>query len=371
MRIAILTNSYPPDGRGGTERIAYLQASGLRERGHEIQIWAPMSGSGYEANIVRFKSRFNEIGSLNPVSRLVWHLLEDIGMNHEAVDSIAEWKPDVLITHNLTGCGIKTPGAIVERLGIPWMHTLHDVQLTDPSGQIRLADSDRGRLWRGFWSWVRCSRLGTPDVLVSPTNWLLAWHKNYGFKGGREIVIPNPVQLGLQKNRQFQKPYTLLYVGRLTRDKGFDVYFDLVSKLNHDLVRKFVVIGDGALREEADRVEYLGVQSPEETRRAIASADLLVAPSAILENQQTILLEAMAEGTPVVATDVGGTRETLTGTGCPVAIAREIPRTTLQLLEHPDHMKQISGSMQDVAQKHSERNYFDSLSSILTGLRKS
>lgn len=379
MKIAILTNAFPPDGRGGAERIALLQANALRERGHEVGVWAPESPvasrespDGQQIEVTRFKSRFQDLAGMSLLRRLFWHLFEDIGENKEIVDGVALWNPDILITHNLTGCGMETPSVIVKRIDCAWVHVLHDVQLTDPSGQIRLKDADRGRAWRGFWSWYRRSVMfKTPDVLVSPTNWLLAWHKNYGFKGTRELVIPNPVAVHTRRSRDFKKPYTLAYVGRLTEDKGFDVFIGLTGKLDSDLVGKYLVIGDGPLKKEMDRIHYLGSQSPDETRKIIGEADLLVAPSQILENQQTILLEAMSEGTPIVATDVGGTRETLAGTVCPVVHADEIAQTVFVLLSHPDRLIENSETEQDNVKKHELGNYIELLSSILTGLKRS
>jgi glycosyltransferase involved in cell wall biosynthesis len=79
----------------------------------------------------------------------------------------------------------------------------------------------------------------------------------------------------------------------------------------------------------------------------------------------------MAEGTPVAATDVGGTRETLAGTGSPVVRAEDISAAAFRLLEHPDRMKDISESMQDAAPRHDVRRYGEELSSILTGSAKS
>ena len=46
MRFAILTNAFPPDGRGGAERTAFMQADALACLGHDVRVWAPDKGAG-------------------------------------------------------------------------------------------------------------------------------------------------------------------------------------------------------------------------------------------------------------------------------------------------------------------------------------
>jgi glycosyltransferase involved in cell wall biosynthesis len=149
MRIAILSNAFPPDGRGGAERIAALQADVLFERGHEVAVWAPgekvessTCGSNnsdackiLDSSIHRFPSLFTNLDSLNAFRRCSFHI-SDRGVNHHVAHEIYLWKPDVIMTHNLTGCGFGTASYLQSR-GIRWIHTLHDVQLFEPSGQKR------------------------------------------------------------------------------------------------------------------------------------------------------------------------------------------------------------------------------------------
>ena len=120
------------------------------------------------------------------------------------------------------------------------------------------------------------------------------------------------------------------------------------------------------------RVILRGALSFEDARKAITEADILIAPSQILENQQTVILEAMAEGTPVVATDTGGTRETLEGTGCPVIslnpklpasqAAEALALAVTGLLSHPDEWTRMSEAMRAHAEtKHGRERYFEEL----------
>ena len=399
MRIAILTNSFPPDGRGGAERVAYMQADGFGVFGHEVRVWATgrqddrtTGSSVYGVEVERFPSEFGRLGHMSRLRRLAFHLFHDLRPRRDIVERISAWKPDVLLTHNLTGCGLGTARAVQSR-GVRWIHTLHDIQLTDPSGQetVAWAGTVWASLWRKFWSVVRGPWFGEPDVIVSPTQWLLDWHQRHGWLGmgalraprdveaqrlGRTqsartgIVIPNPVTMPVPRERQVHRPATIAYVGRLSRDKGFDVFLDALTRLDASVVSRAIVVGDGPMSATGDaRLAMRGRLSPEETRRVIADADLLVAPSRILENQQTIIVEAMAEGTPVVATDTGGTKETLEGTGCPVVDvdAQKIADAIREVLSDELRWTRLSRAMQERAKRHDTESYFSSLFGFLSG----
>jgi glycosyltransferase involved in cell wall biosynthesis len=106
-------------------------------------------------------------------------------------------------------------------------------------------------------------------------------------------------------------------IGRLESEKRFDLLLEIAAALD---TRAFVVIaGDGSLRPAlerqaaalgiSDRVKLLGLRrDPADVHHAF---DVYVQTSE-REGIPNALLEAMAVGTAIVATDVGGTRELIT-----------------------------------------------------------
>lgn len=117
---------------------------------------------------------------------------------------------------------------------------------------------------------------------------------------------------------------TLLTVRRLSPRMGHDLLLRAFARLapafpDADLY----VAGDGPLRGElerlaaglgiADRVTFLGYVPDADLPRAYATADCFVLPTRRLEGFGLATLEALAAGTPVVATPVGGTTEILAG----------------------------------------------------------
>jgi glycosyltransferase involved in cell wall biosynthesis len=302
MRIAVLTNT--TSSSTGAGRIASVYNGLLMARGHEVRVFGPAEW-------------FEQLHATSPLGRLARHL-RDLRPNEQTVNEIVTWAPDVLLTHNLTGCGFGTPQKIRER-GVRWVHILHDVQLFEPSGRMIVGESSPKfrDLWRRLWSDLRRSTFGLPDVVVSPTNWLLGAHRQFGFfQTAESRIISNPMQIDAVDVFSVDRdPRRLVFVGRLDTDKGADVLFDAWPKLR-DVVSELVLIGDGTWRDRFEalhdpRIILRGVLPSAEVFQTLVSAGLCVVPSRVQENQPTVILEALAAGCRVIASDVGGVGETL------------------------------------------------------------
>ena len=111
------------------------------------------------------------------------------------------------------------------------------------------------------------------------------------------------------------------FVGRLTRQKNPDLLLEAWSRCERSQAH-LVFVGDGPLRADLEqrnsrvpstrRVSFTGAVP--EVASFVRAMDLLVLPSQA-EGISNSMLEAMACGLPVVATDVGGARDVLGGEG--------------------------------------------------------
>ncbi|QHM74626.1 Alpha-D-kanosaminyltransferase [Mixta theicola] len=122
-----------------------------------------------------------------------------------------------------------------------------------------------------------------------------------------------------------QRPRQILAIGRLVAKKGFHVLIDALDILrarNEEF--SCTLIGDGPLCPTlaaqiqrlglGDRVTLSGSRPQPEVKAAVQQAAMVVAPSVISEEGDrdglpTVLLEAMALGTPVISTEVAGIPE--------------------------------------------------------------
>lgn len=145
-------------------------------------------------------------------------------------------------------------------------------------------------------------------------------------------VIPNGIDLNefqrvclgefRDRYQVSDETFLALFVGRLHEQKGVEVLLRAAERLKGDDVF-FVVVGSGHKeREYKSLAQELGVENVlftgeigrEELLAAFASSDVFVLPS-IFEGMPYVVLEAMASGKPVVASDLPGLSEVITEGG--------------------------------------------------------
>jgi len=141
--------------------------------------------------------------------------------------------------------------------------------------------------------------------------------KSYGYHN--IYYIPNGVDTSKFRPGKKEERFTVLFVGRLTYQKGFDVFAKIVELLNERCKRGiyFIIAGMGPLSYMAERlkttyenVEWNGYLTEEELIRAYQRAHVLLAPSRFgFEEFLLTSIEAQACGTPVIATDIPGPRD--------------------------------------------------------------
>lgn len=125
-----------------------------------------------------------------------------------------------------------------------------------------------------------------------------------GFAGGMEGCLPEPKLPQLDGDA-----FYLLFVGREEPRKGLQVLLEALPRVrrNHPEVRLLVVGAEGGGRK-VEGVTWLGRLPDELLPAAYRTARIMVVPSLGQESFGIILLEAMACGVPVVASDIPGYR---------------------------------------------------------------
>lgn len=228
-------------------------------------------------------------------------------------------------------------------------------------------------------------------ITVSQADQRLAQNKGFKPKKG-VIAIPNGVDLNslnfLEKNEARQRlllPYPpaslrspkgvlslrageALRPGKLVgtianlyKNKGLDYLIDAaVAFKNDDVI--FIVIGEGDKRKNLERLiakhgltdKFLLLGQKENASQYLKAFDLFVLPS-LKEGMPFVIIEAMAAGLPIVATDVGGLKEMIddgqSGILTEPARADLLAQTIKKVLDN-DKLAQTLGQN---AQKNSER----------------
>lgn len=139
-----------------------------------------------------------------------------------------------------------------------------------------------------------------------------------------------------------ERPMQVGYIGRLDEEKGIRTLVEVARRLPDDV--RWVFGGDGDLTEwvtrelhqevNAGQVEMLGWVERDDVPEALNQLRLLVMPSRPTEGLPMTVLEAMACGTPVLATPVSGIPDVIQHAETGYLIAKATPEElTAQILE--------------------------------------
>lgn len=149
--------------------------------------------------------------------------------------------------------------------------------------------------------------------------------KLYGI--GSQILIPFESPVPPPKEPTKPLPHRLLYVGRLSPEKGIEDLLkagEILAQSDHDF--RLIVAGDGPLADSLPRppwVDYLGAVHHDELGSLYTSACALVVPSR-REAYGLIVKEALQFGLPVVATEIVPTAKELCDHGWNITKAGDI-----------------------------------------------
>jgi glycosyltransferase involved in cell wall biosynthesis len=322
MKICLINNLYKPWERGGAEKIVLAEAKGLSAKGHDVFVIATAPEETKSGDVYFLRSVFYNFGSYPLWRRLFWHVagLFPSKRIKRIWGILKKEKPDLVITHNLVGVGLYLP-KLLKKKGLRHFHVLHDVQLMHPSGLIisgheSMMDSWPARLYQFFTKRL----FDSPQVVISPSLWLLEEHKRRGFFPlSKKAVIPNHFpSLATGKNFDIAagKKFRFLFVGQIESHKGVDFLLEAWKSFiaSSKTEAELVFVGDGSLLTELktkadDKVFFVGKKNAEEVRDLMLGADLLIVPSLCYENSPTVIYEAAAAGLPVLAADLGGIGE--------------------------------------------------------------
>ena len=334
MNILVVNNVYPPIMAGGAELIVAWLSEGLATRGHRVTV---VSTCGPEmepypvettngVTVIRFFPRnlywsFARQGQ-KPWRRALWHVRDawnrDAGRRFRAI--LRQAPPDIVHTHLIDGFSA-TIWRRARASGVPVIHTAHDYLLLCPRAFLLTRDWEvcrrPGLGCRLYRQWhLRTAR--DVDLFVSPSQFLLDYHRASGLTPRRGAVVRNGIPLPsvAASPREAQRSPRLLLLTRLTIEKGVRLVVQAVERLPKALDFELVVAGRGPLENEIraasardPRIRFVGYVTGEAKRSLLASGEYLLLPSLWYENAPVALIEAAAYGLGVIASRIGGIPE--------------------------------------------------------------
>lgn len=252
------------------------------------------------------------------------------------VEALRRIDPDVVHAHVL---GPPALGAMES--GYAWVATAHGMQEAEGrtlSGWIdRVRSSSRVRMERMSLHGLRHL------IVISP--YVTAYFGDR-LRGIRVHAIENPVAEPFFRAEARRDPRTVLFAGRLIPRKDVPTLLRAVAELRRrgaEVRLRLAGHADGSGHDRAlhalaaelgisEATRFLGALPPEAMRDELARAGIWV-QSSRQETASIALMEAMATGAPVVATDVGGTRHVVQHERTGLLVPPGNPRALADALE--------------------------------------
>ena len=315
MRIGIFTNTYRPTVNGVAKCVEYYER-GLRERGHQVVVFAPAAEDYDRAtdpdNVYRFPTIPNPFDAdytiAAPYSRPVAKALR---------------KLDFDVIHTQHPFWVGAWGQWYARLhDIPLVTTVHtDYRLF--AHMIPLPEA----LVEGYMRVRVASYSNKCDIVTTPVKSMRRLLRRWGVRTPIKILA-NPTDMAEfqdgdgagVRQRLGIAPDTVVFgfVGRLSPEKNLPFLLSAAEKvLRSHPHSAFLLVGDGPDREElektirkgvADRILFAGAVPHTEMPAYQAALDVFVSASRS-ETQCLAYTEAMAAGRPVVALKAPGAED--------------------------------------------------------------
>jgi len=295
----------PTLGPGGAERVMTLLAANLAARGHEVALLT-LGPTGADFFAVDARVQRIGLGLMTDSPSMLHGLRANVQRVRALRRIVAGIKPHAVLS-------FMTSTNILTLLACAGLHTRVVVsERIDPHSHREATT----------WMALRHITYRYADAVAVQTESAARWFRKRLGRLPPVAVVPNPVAVVAgccKSSAQVPKPFVLA-AGRLVHQKGFDVLIRAFAVAAHDCPDlRLAIAGEGPqaglLRELVtelklnDRVMFLGIVSG--LQALMHEADVFVLSSRY-EGFPNVLLEALACGLPVIATDCpGGPREIL------------------------------------------------------------
>lgn len=352
-RVLIVHNAYQQ--YGGEDAVVEAETELLRRHGHPVHRY----------------TRHNQDIAAGSGSQLALQTLWSRRTTADIDGLLAEFRPDVIHAHNTLPLISPSLYWAAKRAAVPVVQTLHNFRLMCPQAMLfrdgGVCEDCVGRVpWRAVvHRCYRDSALQSAAVAAAVHLHRLAgtWNERValyvalndfckrkfvqgGLPASRIRIKPNFVDLPAPPPR---KRHGLLFVGRLSPEKGLGVLAQALRLASFsDRVR---VAGSGpeqAQMEGLKTVDLLGQLSTTDVYEEMARASALVLPSLGYENFPRVLVEAYAQGLPVVASRIGALAELvsdgLTGLLFEPGDSEDLARKLSWACDNPSAMRRMGES---------------------------
>lgn len=361
MKILFISDVYFPRINGVSTSIETFRHE-LRAQGHTVHLIAPdyQSPSTDETDILRVPSRRVPLDPEDRFMSFKWVMQHLEKFRAEQYDAIHIQTP--FVAHYL---GTR----LSKLLNIPCLETYHTFFEEYLYYYVPLVPKSLMRIIATRFSRHQGNSL---NGMVVPSHPMLSILKNYGITTHAEVIPTGiePDSFVLGDRAAFRANYNiaqnrpvLLFVGRVAHEKNIGFLLKVLGEVRKTVTDVlFVIAGEGPARSSlendvkalglSEHVMFIGyLDRHAELNSCYRCADIFIFSSRT-ETQGLVLLEAMAQGVPVVSTAELGTRDVLKE-GQGVWIAKEeltdFSAKVIKMLGDADARRELSQSGRDYA----------------------
>ncbi|PWI34554.1 hypothetical protein DI392_05460 [Vibrio albus] len=331
MKILIINTLYSPHKFGGAEVSVQLLAESLVSQGHTVKVLSLSENkeeslssiNGVDVCYLPLKNIYWPYSATyqSTWKRLLWHLIDQYNplMSRAVAKHLDEFQPDVVHTNNLAGFTVSVWNEVKKR-GIRLVHTGRDYYLFHPN--CTLFKGDHNMEVSSFsvkgWSFFKKRLSRKIDAFVGISKFIADLHQKNGYAPTATFhTIYNPVKpVHIEKNIHIKKEKVIGFIGRLSVEKGFDVFCDIAEKYKERTDVRFVAAGEFSGSDTGsklkNRAEKVGVNllgfTPLET--FLSQVDAVLLPTKWREPFGRVVVECSSY-VPVFVQPVGGISELL------------------------------------------------------------
>jgi phosphatidylinositol alpha-mannosyltransferase len=301
LKIGIVTTTYHPYPGGVPEHV-YHTCIELGRLGHDVRVVTTHFRSGRAPN----EEQVIRIGRSVPIpaNGSICPVAVDVRMRGKVRRALLAERFDILHVHEPLMPGLCL--AVLAEAEVPVVGTFH-------------ANNERALGYRLFRSFLDnyLDKLDARIAVSAAAARTISRHF-----GGEYTIIPNGVDIerfSITAPARDEETFTILFVGRLEPRKGAKFLLRAMPRILREVPRaRLVVVGSGPMsgyyrshlpNNVADRVVFAGRVSGEALTRYYAEADVFCSPATGGESFGIVLIEAMAAGAAVVASDIAGYRD--------------------------------------------------------------
>lgn len=301
-------------GTGGIATFVPQVVKALEERDHEVR-FIDIAGSDSEIGFTTSKS--NKI-------RAYKEKIFSPRKRNKIIRKIDDFDPDLIHVHNIHSAPLPVMRAI-EEVNIPSIKNFNDFGFFcecdmsmhgfnpcsgNPIECWRHDEiSTKQLIFRKPIHMMKLSKINVFDTCLAPSRSLESFANNFVKTERLPYFVDDQMFSRVDSGLKSE----ILFVGRLSEEKGFDILLEAIQ--NMDLEVGLEAVGSGDIENYQkmarnlgilDQVDFVGEVEHDKVPKYMAGAEVAIVPSRIREAFGIVGIEALSSGTPVIGADIGG-----------------------------------------------------------------